>query len=54
MTAGFTWPPEMLAPTETATKRAKAWASDAAMRPAGVLAPPFVSLAVHWIKKKNQ
>ena len=24
VTAGFTWPPEMLAPTETATKRAKA------------------------------
>lgn len=23
VTAGLTWPPEMLAPTETATKRAK-------------------------------
>lgn len=44
VTAGLTWPPEMLAPTETATKRAKAWAMEAEMRPAGVVAPPSVSL----------
>lgn len=46
VTAGFTWPPEMLAPTETATKSAKACAIDAAIRPAGVAAPPSVSFAV--------
>lgn len=44
VTAGLTWPPEMLAPTETATKRAKAWATEAATRPEGVLAPLWVSL----------
>ena len=44
VTAGLTWPPEMLAPTETATKRAKAWAIAAAMSPAGVLEAPSVSL----------
>lgn len=36
----------MLAATETATKSAKAWAIAAAIRPAGVLDPPSVSLAV--------
>lgn len=44
VTAGLTWPPEMLAPTATATKRAKAWAIEAATRPAGVVAPLSVSL----------
>lgn len=44
VTAGLTWPPEMLAPTETATKRANAWAMEAAIRPAGVAAPLSVSL----------
>lgn len=34
----------MLAPTETATNSAKAWAMDAAMRPEGVFAAFFVSL----------
>lgn len=45
VTAGFTCPPEMLAPTETATNRAKAWATDAATRPAGVVEPLSVSLS---------
>jgi len=44
VTAGLTCPPEMLAPTETATKRANAWAMEAEMRPAGVAAPSLVSL----------
>lgn len=35
----------MLAPTDTATKRAKPWAKDAATRPAGVVEPSFVSLS---------
>lgn len=45
VTAGLTWPPEMLAPTETATKRAKACDSDAATKPAGVAEPLSVSLS---------
>lgn len=44
VTAGLTCPPEMLAPTATATKSAKAWAMAAETRPAGVLAPLSVSL----------
>nr|AFK44239.1 unknown [Medicago truncatula] len=44
VTAGLTCPPEMLAPTETATKSANACDSDAATNPAGVAAPLFVSL----------
>lgn len=44
VTAGFTWPPDMLAPTEIATKSAKACAREAAMRPAGVVDPLSVSL----------
>jgi len=51
VTAGLTCPPEMLAPTETATKSANACDSDAATNPAGVAAPLFVSLSV---KKHNQ
>jgi hypothetical protein len=46
VTAGFTWPPEILAPTDTATNRANACAREAAIRPAGVVAPLFVSLSV--------
>lgn len=46
MTAGLTCPPEMLAPTETATNRAKACAIAAATRPAGVAEPSLVSLSV--------
>lgn len=49
VTAGFTCPPDMFAPTETATKSANAWASEAATRPDGVVEPLSVSLSV----KKN-
>lgn len=45
VTAGFTWPPDMFAPTETATKSANAWDNDATMRPAGVAGPLLVSLS---------
>lgn len=45
VTAGLTCPPEMFAPTETATNSAKAWASDACTRPAGVADPSLVSLS---------
>lgn len=53
VTAGFTCPPEMFAPTETATKSAKACANDAATRPAGVVDPSLVSLSERK-KKKNK
>lgn len=46
MTAGFTWPPEMLAPTETATKRAKPWQMAMATSPAGSRAALDVNLSV--------
>ncbi len=46
MTAGFTWPPEMLAPTETATKRAKPWQMAMATSPAGSRAASDVNLSV--------
>lgn len=51
VTAGFTWPPEMLAPTETATNNASACDKAAAMRPAGVVEPAFVSLSDHNINE---
>lgn len=51
VTAGFTCPPEMFAPTETATKSAKACANAAATRPAGVDDPSLVSLSA---SKENQ
>lgn len=44
VTAGLTWPPEMLAATETATKRPKPCAIDAEISPAGVVEAPPVSL----------
>lgn len=44
VTAGFTWPPEMFAPTETATNNANACDNDAAIRPDGVADPLSVSL----------
>lgn len=53
VTAGLTWPPEMLAPTETATKRANAWDSDAATTPAGVAEPLSVSLSAKKKKTEN-
>lgn len=51
VTAGFTWPPEMLAPTDTATNRANACAREAAIKPAGVVAPLSVNLSVQEGKK---
>lgn len=46
VTAGLTCPPEMFAPTETATNSAKAWDNAAAIRPDGVVPAPCVSLPV--------
>lgn len=51
VTAGFTWPPEILAPTDTATNSANACDIDAEIRPAGVVDPPSVSLPT---KEKTQ
>lgn len=45
VTAGLTWPPEMLAPTETATNRAKPWQIATATNPAGSRAASDVNLA---------
>lgn len=47
VTAGFTCPPEMLAPTATATNRASACAREAAISPDGVVPPPSVSLPTY-------
>ncbi|KAJ0623551.1 hypothetical protein HanIR_Chr01g0033411 [Helianthus annuus] len=44
VTAGLTCPPEIFAPTDTATNNPKAWASAAATSPAGLFAAPSVSL----------
>jgi hypothetical protein len=44
VTAGLTWPPEMLAEMDTATKRPKACARAAATSPDGVVEPSWVSL----------
>lgn len=46
VTAGLTWPPEMLAPIETATKRANAWATAIATSPGASRAAFDVSLSV--------
>lgn len=45
VTAGLTWPPEMLAPTETATKRAKPWHTAIDNNPAGSSAASDVNLS---------
>ena len=45
MTAGLTWPPEMLAPTATATKSANPWQTAMATSPAGSRAASPVSLS---------
>lgn len=52
VTAGLTWPPEMLAPTETATNRAKPWHIAMATRPAGSRAASDVNLPVIETKLK--
>ena len=49
VTAGLTWPPEMLAPTETATKRAKPWQIATATNPVGSRAASDVNLAAKRI-----
>ena len=54
MTAGLTWPPEMLELTETAAKSAKALATAAATRPAGVVAAEPVNLAASSFSKMKK
>lgn len=54
VTAGFTWPPEMFAPTETATNSANPCANAAAISPEGVDDPSFVNLPAEQIKFINQ
>lgn len=51
VTAGLTWPPEMLAPTETATKSAKPWQIATASNPAGSSAASDVNLPTSKVKK---
>ena len=46
VTAGFKWPPEMLAAMDTPTKSAKAWATATATSPAGSKAASDVSLSI--------
>lgn len=53
VTAGFTWPPEMLAPTETATNRAKPWQTATATNPAGSSGASDVNLPANKEKKKK-
>lgn len=47
VTAGFTCPPEMLAPTATATNNANPWQTAIATNPDGSRAASAVSLPVH-------
>lgn len=54
VTAGFTWPPEMLAAMETATKRANAWHIAMATSPAGSRAASDVTLSTKGQKKLNE
>ena len=53
VTAGLTWPPEMLAPTETATKSAKPWQIATASNPAGSSAASDVNLPANKEKEKS-
>ena len=53
VTAGLTWPPEMLAPTETATNRAKPWQIAMATSPSGSSAALDVNLSVKTKTKKD-
>ncbi|KAF7843378.1 histone acetyltransferase of the CBP family 12 [Senna tora] len=54
VTAGFTWPPEMLAPIDTATNRANPWHTATPTNPAGSRAAPAVNLsAVHHHTKTH-
>lgn len=54
VTAGFTCPPEMLAPIATATKRAKPWAIAMATSPVGSRAALDVNLSAHKKQKKRK
>ena len=54
VTAGLTWPPEMLAPTATATKRAKPWQMATATSPAGSRAALDVNLSVKMAKPSSE
>jgi len=51
VTAGFKWPPEMLAAMETPTNSANAWATATATRPGGSKAASVVSLPVPYRSK---
>lgn len=46
VTAGFKWPPEILAAMDTPTKSAKAWATATATSPGGSKAASDVSLPI--------
>lgn len=46
VTAGLTWPPEMLAAIATATNKASPWQTATATRPAGSKAASAVNLSV--------
>lgn len=52
VTAGFTWPPEILAAIDTATKSANAWQTATATRPGGSKAASAVNFPVS-IKSSN-
>ena len=54
VTAGLTWPPEMLAPTATATKRAKPWQTATATKPAGSRAASDVNLPTDENKESQK
>lgn len=47
VTAGFKWPPEIFAATETPTNSANAWATATATKPGGSKAASEVSLSTH-------
>jgi hypothetical protein len=49
----LTCPPEMLAPTETATNKAKPWQIATTTKPAGSSAASDVNLSAKSPKKKN-
>lgn len=51
VTAGLTWPPEMLAPIATATKRANPWQTAMATSPSGSRAASVVNLSAPKKKK---
>ena len=54
VTAGLTWPPEMLAPMATATKRAKPWQIAIATSPSGSRAASDVNLSAEKRNRKEK